>query len=527
MEVTRRKLQLKSSARSPAASSTSPVLLSGTGSSDLTVQRCCQIAARCGVRIGTPLPLARAMAPGAHVEAFDPVRDCRALYRLAVWCLRFSPLVALDSELFNARTAGLLSGVSPLHYGITLDMTGTRRLHGDTRAFASSFRALMSSSARIAVAPTLGAAWALSRYGAPDVPSVVSSRDSIPQAISLLPVQALRVDHKCAAALSEVGISLIGQLLNLPRRSLSQRFGKFLLYRLEQALGAVEERLHTIATPRSYRMRRTFEPPLSSRKSVTIAIHHLFAALLSQLRASSKRSKLFLLTIHDSSGQTATKEFPLAAATDDISHLSEIIEPIVEGMSFFGEVHDVTLRAAQVEDAAAEQRSLSPSRDTAAASRSRAELMNAFAVRLGKARVSRAALTRSYIPEQSFAHAPAFGAGAGPNDSLHEPIAPYSLRERPSLLFAKPEPVTTIAMLPDKPPSFLLWRGKKLKIISGIGPERIAPEWWSAPSAHGSQGAGLQLRERDYFKVQDDSGRWLWVYRDQGTLEWFLHGVWA
>ena len=39
-----------------------------------------------------------------------------------------------------------------------------------------------------------------------------------------------------------------------------------------------------------------------------------------------------------------------AAATDDIAHLSEIIETIVEGMNFFGEVHDVTLRAGQVDE---------------------------------------------------------------------------------------------------------------------------------------------------------------------------------
>jgi protein ImuB len=517
-QVTRRKLLLKDSGRSSAKGHSGPIILAGTGKDELAVRRCCQLAARAGVRIGMPLPLARAMAPGAFVETFDPVRDCRALYTLATWCLRFSPLVALDEALFNARSAGLLSEVGPLHYGITLDLTGTERLHGDAASFAASFRALLGGAAHIAVAPTIGAAWALSRYGAPSVPATVRLRQQIPRAISLLPVQALRIDERSAALLSDVGVTQIGQLLNLPRLSLSQRFGKFLLYRLEQALGAIEERLHTVTPPRTYRSRRTFEPPLSSRKSVIVAINHLFADLLAQLKRRGKRAKIFFLTIHDCTGESSTKEFPLAAATDDISHLAAVIEPIVEGMNFFGEVRDVALRAEQVEEASSEQRSLSPSRDSAT-SRSRAELMNAFSVRLGKARVSVATLTRSYIPERSFGYVSAIDT-AGPA-ALHEPIVPYSLRERPSLLLPLPEPVQTIAMLPDKPPSFLHWRGKKLKIITGIGPERIAPEWW-APSESRSNFA-----ERDYFKVQDDSGRWLWVYRDQGSLEWFLHGVWA
>jgi protein ImuB len=76
-------------------------------------------------------------------------------------------------------------------------------------------------------------------------------------------------------------------------------------------------------------------------------------------------------------------------------------------------------------------------------------------------------------------------------------------------------------MLPDKPPSFIQWRGKKLKILTGIGPERISPEWWGGTLA---KETGVT---RDYFKVQDECGRWLWVFRDQSTHTWFLHGMWV
>lgn len=466
-----------------------------------------------------PLPLAQALVPDAYIEQFDPARDCRALYTLAAWCLRFSPLVALDDALFNARMCGHLGDISILHYGIILDLTGMRAFHGDMSLFASSLHALLNRSAHIAIAPTLGAAWALSRYAAPELPVIVESAHDIKQSLALLPTRALRIDDTAARLLSDVGITLIGQLLNLPRRSLSQRFGKFLLYRLDQALGIIEERIQSISPPHAYRTQKLFEPPLANRKTIVIAIHRLFSALLSQLKQHSKRARCFFLTITDAMNGTICKEFPLAAATDDINHLISIIDPIVEGMSFCGEVRKISFQAEQVEDALPEQRSLSVSQTASSDVRAKAELMNTFSVRLGRSRVLTASFTRSYLPERSFAYSSALCDDTG--SFVSEPIAPYTLRERPSVLLSQPERVQTIAMLPDKPPSYILWRGKKIKIITGLGPERIAPEWWasSVERAH--------FAERDYFKVQDSSGRWLWVYREQQSLEWFLHGVWA
>ncbi len=519
VQVTKRRLRLGSSAPEGRPRPEAPILLVQEVSQQQVVRRCCPLAQRAGVRIGMPLPLARAIVPGAYVEAFDPGRDYSALYALAEWCLRFSPLVAVDDVLCHARASGTLNQIGPLHYGIIIDTTGTDKIHGGSQALAESLNALLNNTAHIAVAPTLGAAWALSRNGAPGMPIVIGSREEIPQALALLPTQALRIDPKTSALLADVGVSTVGQLLGLPRRALSQRFGKLLLYRLEQALGSIEERLNAIAPRREFRAQRIFEPPLSSRKSIVTAINHLFAALIAQLRGCHARATFFVLALHDSSGAASSKELPLSSATDDIRHLATIVGPVIESMNFFGEVRRISIHAGLVGSTAQEQPALSTGHVERGTDRSRGELMNALTVRLGKARVCRATLANSHIPERSFAFSPESEAPA--TTSLQQPVVAYGLRERPSLLFAKPEPVTTIAMLPDKPPSFLYWRGKKLRLITGIGPERIAPEWWRAHLESSS------FSERDYFKVQDELGRWLWVYRDQGTLAWFIHGVWS
>ena len=57
------------------------------------------------------------------------------------------------------------------------------------------------------------------------------------------------------------------------------------------------------------------------------------------------------------------------------------------------------------------------------------------------------------------------------------------------------------------------------------GPERIAPEWWC-------DRPGTRLR--DYFKVEDQSGQRIWLYREGlhedgrgGDPRWFVHGMFA
>ncbi len=496
------------------------MLLTSTLANHLVVSRCCASAIHAGIKPGMALPLAVAFAPSAHVEPFDPIRDCRALYKLAVRCLRFSPLVGLDHELFVGRAQGTLEEVSPLHYGITIDLTGTDTLHGEISKFALHLHDFFKGTAIIAIAPTFGAAWALSRYSASGAPRIIINKQEIIHALSPLSVASLRIPGASIDLLRDVGIAHIGDLTYLPRHTIGQRFGKFVTYRLDQAFGDLEERLHTVEETKRYNASRIFEPPLTHRKSIVISIHSLFQNVTNKLKANKRSAKYFHLAIHDTAKSSIYREFSLASATDDIGHLTSIIEPIIDNMSFSGEIREIAITARQIEATRSEQKSLSPTpHKDAPDSREKKELLNTFSVRIGKERLLFAKLNQSYIPEKSFSYHSA--ADALSATSVHDNIPHYTLHERPSHLLAEPEEITTISMLPDKPPSFIQWRGKKLKILTGIGPERISPEWWGDNLA---KGAGVT---RDYFKVQDECGRWLWVFRDQTTHSWFLHGMWV
>ncbi len=81
-----------------------------------------------------------------------------------------------------------------------------------------------------------------------------------------------------------------------------------------------------------------------------------------------------------------------------------------------------------------------------------------------------------------------------------------------------------LALIPEGPPRQFRWRGVLHQVAQAQGPERIGPEWWRRDSGG---------PERDYYAVEDESGRRFWLYRagrygaDDVTPQWFVHGVFA
>ena len=95
------------------------------------------------------------------------------------------------------------------------------------------------------------------------------------------------------------------------------------------------------------------------------------------------------------------------------------------------------------------------------------------------------------------------------------PILPGE--ERPGYLLQVPEALEATALLPDRPPQRITWQRRQLHIQQALGPERIQTPWWETET----------LEQRDYFSVQDHLGRWLWIYREIPSQQWFLHGLWT
>ena len=163
--------------------------------------------------------------------------------------------------------------------------------------------------------------------------------------------------------------------------------------------------------------------------------------------------------------------------------------------------------------------------------------MDTLAGRLGAQRVVRIRPMESHLPERAFTYKPALQASFASTNAADTVAMTES--ERPSHMFDPPEPIEVREITPDGPPSWMHWRGHEQKIITSIGPERIAHEWWHTEiPAHNTTDHGASMtsspssvlslpRSRDYFKIQDQCGRWFWVYREVETGHWFVHGHWA
>ena len=144
------------------------------------------------------------------------------------------------------------------------------------------------------------------------------------------------------------------------------------------------------------------------------------------------------------------------------------------------------------------------------------DLIDTLMNRVGERALYRLAPVASDVPERSVCRIPAMAADTGAGCPGHWP--------RPSRLLPAPEPVETVALLPDHPPVSFTWRGIRRRLRRGDGPERVFGEWWKRDAELAAV--------RDYFRVEDDAGERYWLFRAgdgedaaTGSHRWFIHGV--
>ena len=137
-----------------------------------------------GLRVGLALAQARAMHPALAAMPEDQAADARLLEAFADWCQRYTPLVAVDPP-----------------DGILLDISGCAHLFGGETKLRDDLVVRVTGfgfSARAAIAPTIGAAWAAARFGDTAIIAAGEERD----ALTSLPLAALRVSSDTRAALA-------------------------------------------------------------------------------------------------------------------------------------------------------------------------------------------------------------------------------------------------------------------------------------------------------------------------------------
>jgi hypothetical protein len=177
---------------------------------------------------------------------------------MRILCLRLVPRQrdAPSSEVDRLRTAAELEEFSPSigwhdcggRWCFCLDVTGTSRWFGGEGALLERLREWCDErrfAASAAIAPSLGAGWAVVHYAQGEITSTFTARivptERTVEILAPLPVEALRLDRETTSLLLELGVTEIGPLYYLPREALAERFVPELLDRLDQASSMVGE----------------------------------------------------------------------------------------------------------------------------------------------------------------------------------------------------------------------------------------------------------------------------------------------
>jgi protein ImuB len=446
-------------------------------------------AARLGIRTGMTLADARAQRPQMHVVEADPMADTAVLDRIAGFCERWTPAIALDGR-----------------DGIALDITETSHLFGGEQALAEEVVSRITArgfKVRIAFADTAAAAWAIARFGA----KRCAQPGETAQALTDMPIRALRLEEKSEALLNRLGLKTIGMLISRPRAPFAARAGEAAMACLDEALGRIPCSLEFRHPPPAIFAPRRFLEPLITADALMIAAGHAAAEVAERLERVGLGARRLTLTLFAVSGRTRRITVGFSAPERDEKALTR---PFREKLNAENESADLEFGVEAIRLDVVETGRFETGDTT-----NTARFVDALSARLGAQAVRRIACADRHIPELAHTSAPAI-AGA---PETHAPARNL----RPITLLTHPEPIEAVAPVPDGPPRRFRWRRVLREVVRAQGPERIAPEWHNEPDA----------LTRDYFHVEDASGARFWLYRE-GLYEretdaprWYLHGLFA
>jgi protein ImuB len=490
-----------------------PIVLTVEGTHGPIIHAVTKAAADRGAKTGARLTDARALDPALVALPADPEGDAVLVQRLAKWAGRWSPLVEVD-------------GADALR----LDVSGVAHLFGGEAALVRDIErcfARIGVTARIAIAPTAAAAWAFSHFGGGE--------------LAPLHVSALRLDADTIRTLERLGLKTVGALMDVPRLALARRFrgAENVVAALDRMLGRTPEPLTAAPTDPLPRALLKLEEPATHPEAPGQALDRLIPGLVQQLQERHLGVRRLSLTGYRVDGSLAIAAVATAIPTREPKHLQRLLAEKAAALDpeFGFDAFTLTAEWTETLDAAQDSLVEEPGGESELA-----RLVDRLTVKLGPRAVRRPQRHESHLPERASGWVAAVQSspsslGEGDRSKsgggvwrrpLHHashgsPPRASSGRNRPQRLLDRPEAIDVIYATPEGMPRRFVWRRAVHDIARVEGPERIAPEWWRQPSS---------ARLRDYYRVEDATGRRFWIYREGlvgdgrgGVPNWFVHGL--
>jgi protein ImuB len=487
-----------------------PFVLAVAGSGGPRIAALNEAAEVLGLAAGDLLADARAKAEFLQVRDADPAADDAALRRLALWATRYTPTASPWNEDNGAD-------------GFFLDIAGAAHLFGGEEKLLADLATKLQKNfglpARLAVADTPGAAWALSRFHKTSACVLPSGQEAA--AMAPLPIAALRLAPDTRSLLRRLGFKTVGSLLDKPRAPFAARFPTELLRRVDQALGRIDEPLVPIVAPPVYHALRYLIEPIFTHDAIIAHANRLMQTLIHVLTRDDAGARGLRLCLYNVDGAVETIDIGLTLPTRSVAHVARLIALKLEALAAtcdagFG-FEAIGLAVTCAEPMPARQTELTSVTEDGNRTERCASLIDALRQRLGPHSVRRFEPVASHLPERAEVLPPIEGEATAWPEPEQKP--------RPLLLLPHAEPAEDVtALVPDGPPRRFSWRGVTYDVTGAQGPERIAGEWWRHREPKPT---------RDYYLVEDSAGHRFWLFREglygreTAQAQWFVHGLFA
>jgi protein ImuB len=393
----------------------------------------------------------------------------QALQRLAAWCYQYSSQVCMPSS----------------RNGLFLETAASKRLFGRTEQLGQRLRQELGDlgyQALAGSAPTPEAAW----LAAPEGLHLASPAD-IRRQLGPLPLDRLHFDAAQRTSMERMGFRQFRDLLRLPRKSLTRRFGPALPDYLERILGTRPDPRAMYHPPETFSSQLEMPAEIHSCQGLLFPLKRLLEELCGVLRGGDNAVQSLQLNLGYEDHPSTSLNLGLQSPTQDADRLLSVLRERMERLQLPQAVREIRLEAATLLKFNAGQHSLFRDTPTEQQQDIR-QLAERLQARLGNEAVSGLTGVQDHRPEYSW--------------------RPRTLDERPDCIPLAHRPPW---LLPNPKPC----RIEHFEILAG--PERIESGWWD----------GRDCR-RDYFIVRDNHGSTLWAFREYKPRRgWYLHGIFA
>ncbi|MGI9295086.1 MAG: Y-family DNA polymerase [Pseudomonadales bacterium] len=445
---------------------------------------CNAVAHEQGIAVGSSLTTALALSTQLQVVERDPQAEQANLHNLANWAYQFTPSVCMYQDyallLEVASCLTLFNGLPNL---LTKIVYGVQQLGYNQQS---------------GLAHTPEAAYLLARSSSPAPAQRPTPAETLQQ-LRPLPLDYLRCETAIIEKLCKMGLSTIGEVLDLPTAALGKRFGLELQQYLQKISGERDDPQHFIQPAPMFNSHLFFLDAIENSQMLVFPMQRLLDELCQFLHSRQLHCQQFAWHMQHIDKQHNELIIQLTQAQADKRNFMNLSRIKLEQFRISTSIHTLALKAEQLLPAKAYNTQRFQDNDRLVSSEPLNVVLDKLSARLGEHASYQVCCQDEHLPELASAtthttskNTAKITAGAA------NAIRPTWLLPHPARLHERRQQ--------------LYWHGV-LQLLHG--PERIETRWWE------------QTARRDYFIAQHESGALYWVYHDLRSRHWFVQGVFS